>query len=230
MASSQDGNIGIWSGYTPGDNGWTAQHNSNWDALDALVQCTVKNSTTTTPPGSPANGDAYIVPSGATGAWASQTNKIAVWVARSSAWVLYTPKSGWVLYDQGVSTQKVYNGSAWSPLSGGGGGSPLPVNAQTGTAYTLALTDAPSSSANQGIVTMNNASANTVTVPPNSSVAFPVGTQIMIPQLGAGQTSVAAGSGVTVSTPSTFNARTQYSAMVLTQIAANSWVLGGDIA
>lgn len=113
MASTQDGNLGIWSGYTPGDNGWTAQHNSNWDALDALVQCTVKSITITTPPGSPANGDAYIVPSGATGAWASQTNKIAVWVTRSSAWVFYTPKNGWQFYNQADLSDYVYNGSAW---------------------------------------------------------------------------------------------------------------------
>jgi hypothetical protein len=120
MASSQDGNIGIWSGYTPGDNGWTSQHNSNWDALDALVQPTVKSATTTSPPGSPANGDAYIVPSGATGAWASQTNKIAVWQARTgvAAWQFYSPKNGWTVYDQAAGALKVYNGSVWVIITG----------------------------------------------------------------------------------------------------------------
>lgn len=115
MASSQDGNIGIWSGYTPGDNGWTAQHNSNWDALDALVQATVKNNTLTTPPGSPATGDAYIVPAGATGAWSSQTNKIAVWQGRTgvAAWQFYTPKNGWQVYNQIDGGDYLYNGSAW---------------------------------------------------------------------------------------------------------------------
>lgn len=112
---------------------------------------------------------------------------------------------------------------------GGSGGSVLPVDAQTGTTYTLALTDAPSP-VYQGIVTMNNAGSNTVTVPPNSSVAFPVGTQIQVVQLGAGQTSIAAGSGVTVHNASTANARAQYSSLVLTQVAADVWVLGGDVA
>lgn len=231
MASSQNGNVGIWSGYTAGDNGWTAQHNTNWDAIDALLQCTIKNATTTTPPGSPSNGDAYIVATGATGAWASQTNKIAVWVGRSSAWAFYTPKNGWTTYDQGAANEKVYNGTSWTVVSGGGGGSSPPaVNAQTGTTYTLALTDAPSSSANQGVVTMSNASANTLTVPPNSSVAFPVGTVIQVIQLGAAQTTVAAGSGVTINTASTLKTRAQYSCLVLTQVAANVWVLGGDFA
>ncbi|MFK2904583.1 hypothetical protein ISP17_11455 [Dyella ginsengisoli] len=112
--------------------------------------------------------------------------------------------------------------------SSGGSGSVLPVNAQTGTAYTLALTDAPSP-VYQGIVTMNNAAANTLTVPPNSSVAFPVGTQIQVAQLGAGQTAIAAGVGVTVNNPSSLTARAQYSTLVLTQVAANAWVLGGDM-
>ncbi len=114
MASSQDGNLGLWSGYTPGDNGWTAQHNTNWDALDAFVQATVINTALATPPGSPANGAAYIVPAGATGAWASQTNKVAVWVARNAAWTFYAPKTGWMVYSQADSAEYIYSGSAWS--------------------------------------------------------------------------------------------------------------------
>lgn len=111
MPSSQNGNLGLNSGYTAGDNGWTAQHNFNWDALDALTQATVKSMTTTAPPGSPANGDAYIVPAGATGAWASQTNKIAAW--QRSAWAFYTPKNGWQVYNQTDGGDYLYNGSAW---------------------------------------------------------------------------------------------------------------------
>lgn len=103
------------------------------------------------------------------------------------------------------------------------------VNPQTGTTYTLVLDDAPAAKAYQGIVTMNNAAANTLTVPPNSAVAYPVGTQIQVVQLGAGQTSIAAGAGVTISNPSSLTARVQYSSLVLTQVAANVWVLGGDM-
>ena len=114
MAATQDGNIGIWSGYTPGDNGWTSQHNQNWDAIDALVQPTVKSVTTTTPPTSPANGDAYVVPVGATGAWSGYTGKIAVWVARNSAWTFYSPKAGWKIINQADSGMYVYSGMAWA--------------------------------------------------------------------------------------------------------------------
>jgi len=105
----------------------------------------------------------------------------------------------------------------------------LPVNAQTGTTYTLALSDAPIVNGYQGAVTMNNAGANTLTVPQNSSVAFPVGTQIVVVQLGAGQTTIAAGSGATVHNASSATARAQYSSLSLLQVAANTWILGGDV-
>lgn len=100
----------------------------------------------------------------------------------------------------------------------------LPTNAQTGTTYTLALTDVAY------IVEMNNASANTVTVPPNSSVAFPVGSQLVILQTGSGQTTIAAGSGVTInSSGSKLKLTGQWSAATLIKRATNTWVLVGDI-
>jgi len=106
--------------------------------------------------------------------------------------------------------------------------SPPAYNPQTGTSYTLQLTDAPAASGNQGIVSMNNASANTLTVPPNSAVPFPTGTIIQVPQLGAGQTAIAAGSGVTVETASSLTARVQFSTLVLTCLGSDLWILSGD--
>lgn len=98
------------------------------------------------------------------------------------------------------------------------------LNAQT-VSYTLALSDAC------GVVTMSNASANTLTVPPNSSVAFPTGTQIAVYQIAAGQTTIAAGSGVTISTAAaTLKLRTQYSGVTLVKTGTNTWLLIGDLA
>ena len=65
-------------------------------------------------------------------------------------------------------------------------------NAQTGTAYTLVIGD------RDKLVEMDNASANTLTIPTNASVAFPIGTQILIVQKGAGQTTISGDTGVTV--------------------------------
>lgn len=229
MSSSQNGNLGLWSGFDPGENGWTAKLNAAFDALDVLAQATVINMSTATPPGSPGNGDAYVVAASPTGAWAGHAGQIAAYIR--GAWAFISARNGWRVNNQADGLSYAFNGSTWVVAGGGGGGStPPPVNPQSGTAYTLALTDAPASSANAGIVTMSNANANTVTVPANSTVAFPVGTQIQVSQLGAGQTSIAAASGVTIRTPSTANARVQYATLVLTQVAANTWVLGGDMA
>jgi hypothetical protein len=97
-------------------------------------------------------------------------------------------------------------------------------NAQTGTSYTLVLTDASK------IVTMTNAAANTLTVPPNSSVAFDVGAQVTVVQTGAGTTTIAAGSGVTInSAGSALGLRVQYSSCTLLKTATDTWLLIGDI-
>jgi len=71
-----------------------------------------------------------------------------------------------------------------------------PVNAQTGTTYTLVIGDEYLIG-----ITMNNASANTITIPTNALVAFPIGTTILITQLGAGATTIAAAGGVTTVVP-----------------------------
>ena len=98
------------------------------------------------------------------------------------------------------------------------------VNAQTGTSYTLVLTDAGKQ------VTMNNASASTLTVPPNSSVAFDVGVRIVVIQLGAGAVTLTAGAGVTISSQATSLVMAQYQVATLIKQATNTWIanLGGS--
>lgn len=98
-----------------------------------------------------------------------------------------------------------------------------PENAQTGTAYTLVLADAFK------LVAMNNAAANTLTVPPNSAAAFPVGTRIDLGQDGAGQTAIAAGAGVTIRTPETLKLRKQWGKATLIKRATNTWDLEGNL-
>jgi hypothetical protein len=102
--------------------------------------------------------------------------------------------------------------------------SQVAINAQTGTTYTTVLTDASK------LVTLNNASAITLTIPPNSSVAYPVGTKIDLLQIGAGQVTVAGGSGVTVNSTPTLKLRAQYSGATCIQYAADTWILAGDLA
>ena len=100
--------------------------------------------------------------------------------------------------------------------------STVTVNLQTAS-YTLALADAGK------VVEMNVATANNLTVPPNSSVAFPVGTVIEVHQYGAGATTVVAGSGVTVRTPDTLVLDGQYATATLRKRATDEWVLDGRL-
>lgn len=99
------------------------------------------------------------------------------------------------------------------------------ITAYTGTSETLALADRGTR------VTMNNASANTLTVPLNSSVAFPVGTVIEVEQIGAGTTSIAATGGVTIRSRSSFlDISAQYGVVKLHKVATDTWNLSGDLA
>jgi len=96
---------------------------------------------------------------------------------------------------------------------------------KTGTSYTLALSDSGQ------IVYANNANANTITVPPNSSVAFPVGAKIDVVQTGAGTTTIAAGSGVTInSADSALGIGAQYGAATLVKTDTDTWLLIGNLA
>jgi hypothetical protein len=98
------------------------------------------------------------------------------------------------------------------------------TNRQTAS-YTLVLGDADK------LVEINNASANNLTIPLNSSVAFSTGTQILLAQYGAGQTTIVATSGVTVrSNGAKLKLNAQYSGATLIKIAENEWYLFGDIA
>ena len=98
-----------------------------------------------------------------------------------------------------------------------------PENVQTGTSYTLVLDDA------FRMVAMDNASPNTLTVPPNSTAAFPVGTRIDVSQDGTGQTTIAAGSGVTIRTPETLKIRKQWGKVTLIKRGSDTWDLEGNL-
>jgi len=98
------------------------------------------------------------------------------------------------------------------------------INAQT-TAYTFALTDSYTR-----LVTVNSSAGVVVTLPTNASVAFPVGATIDVMQIGAGQVTFAGSSGVTVNATPGLKMRAQYSSATAIQVAANSWVVVGDLA
>lgn len=175
-------------------------------------------------------------------------NVFANTTARDAA--ITSPQEGQFAYTKDTNSLWYYTGSAWAAsgaagdiegvtagtgLSGGGTSGTVTLafdyavgnqaieNAQTGTTYTLALSDAGK------MVTLTNASAITLTIPTNASVAFPVNTRIDLLQYGAGQVTIS-GAGVTIySSGSKTKLTGQYSGASLWKKATDTWVLIGDI-
>lgn len=101
----------------------------------------------------------------------------------------------------------------------------IALNAQTGTSYTTALSD------DGKLITLDNGSAITLTIPPNGTVAYGIGTQLNIMQLGAGQVTIAAGAGVTLrSNGSKLKTNGQYAVATCCKIASDTWVVIGNLA
>ena len=107
----------------------------------------------------------------------------------------------------------------------------LTIDPKTGTTYTFVLTDA-----NNELITASNASAQTYSIPTNANVAFPIGCQINIIQIGAGQVTInAVTSGTTTvlstgAAPAAPKLRAQYSSATCVKVGTDSWYVVGDIA
>ena len=102
-------------------------------------------------------------------------------------------------------------------------GEVLGVPEVTTTTYTFVLADKGK------YIRFSNANPQFITVPPNSSVAFPVNSVITFEQAGAGSVVVQAGAGVTVNTYEGYMTQGQYAAAQLVKKATNTWTLIGTI-
>lgn len=192
-----------------------------WRAIDALVQPSVISRVAAVPTTGMVDGDRYLLTSGA------NINKIARYSTdlATAGWEYYTPKSGWSVWVTAEQVNYRFKGDplAWATESSGGGTSGTEVNAQSGTTYTLELSDTFK------MVAMSNAAENIITIPPNTSVNFINNARIDIAQDGLGQTVVAAGVGVVIRTPESLRLRKQWSKASLIRRAENLWDLVGDL-
>ena len=118
---------------------------------------------------------------------------------------------------QASVTNLVTDLAAKAPLS-------VTINPQTAS-YTLVLGDA-----GKQIEILVTSTANTLTIPPNSSVAFPVGTVALVVQTGTGQTTLTAGSGVTINSTPGLKLRTQWSSAMLVKRDTVVWFAAGDLS
>lgn len=109
--------------------------------LDALVQLTVLDRDLAAPPGSPADGDRYIIASGASGAWVGQgPGTIAAW--QDGAWTFIPPREGWLAWVADEDTMLAWSGTQWISAAASGPLQNVPllgVNATADTTNRLAV-------------------------------------------------------------------------------------------
>ncbi len=144
---------------------------------------------------------------------------------------LLLPNDADVIMKENVLYLLVYNGSDWNLMLDPASIDEQAIaagtdNDQTGTSYTLVLADA-----NLKTVWMDNAASNTLTVPPNSGVAFIVGTKINIMMEGAGVTTILGDTGVIINGVSAGSVviNNQYQGATITKRATDTWIVSGDI-
>ena len=123
-----------------GDN-YLSSGNAMLRMLQALVQPNVISVGLTSPPGSPSNGDMYVVGSGATGLWLLQDNSIAYWSTDNPAaplgeWEFYAPQEGWVVANQTNDGLYLFTGATWD-VAGGGGAAAAGSNLAVGLPWPL---------------------------------------------------------------------------------------------
>lgn len=206
--------------------------NESMTTLDALVQLAVEDKDATAPPTTTLIdfGKRWIVGPSATGAWYDHDDEIALCVG-VNLWQFLVPAEGWRADVRDEDLLYRFDGSAWAAIltsvaDGSITGAKLSTSIRTPVASDVAvLGDA------NNVVQMDVGSANTFTVPPNSSVAFPVGSSIEVWQKGVGQTTITAGSGVTIlyNAAHTLKLAAQHSGCSLRKVATDTWRLVGDM-
>ena len=137
-------------------------YNAAMALLDQLVQPSVKSRSIAVPPGSPAEGDSYIVAPSATGAWTGRSGCFATWLG--TGWSFTTPANGWLAYVVDTAELAICQSGAWSPLvtNGGAALAKLGINAVADLTNRLAVAAASSLFSHDGAghrLALNKASA-----------------------------------------------------------------------
>jgi hypothetical protein len=89
-------------------------HNEALRILDAAIQIAVQDTTRTTPPAAPVEGQRHVVAAGAGGAWAGRSQSVATW--QDGAWTFLVPHAGWCIWSVADAVMMVFDGTAWRDL------------------------------------------------------------------------------------------------------------------
>jgi hypothetical protein len=113
MAVKQEPRNGLWYDWVLGDDNWHTNMNGNLKKVGLLLYLSAVSRAVSTPPGTPTDGDAYIVGPAATGLWAGHEDDVAVWVSADSAWTFYAPHRGFAMPVEDENAIVAWDGSAW---------------------------------------------------------------------------------------------------------------------
>jgi hypothetical protein len=141
MAVKQEPRNGVWYDWLLGDNNWHTNMNTNLKQLGLKLYLSAISRSVSTPPGSPTNGDAYLVGPSPSGAWVGHTNDVAIWVSADSAWTFYAPKTGFLCNVQDENFLAKWSGTAWVTVEVAAVGEDVVINGrfdfwQEGTSQT----------------------------------------------------------------------------------------------
>lgn len=115
MASTLEPRGSIYYGWDLGESGWKPQMDANLKRVSRIgFQLSVLDRNLTAPPGSPSDGDTYIVATGGTGAWSGYDGYVAVYDGPVTDWALYQPRIGWVAYIEDEEVLSAYKVAGWS--------------------------------------------------------------------------------------------------------------------
>jgi hypothetical protein len=121
----------------PGQANQTVVHNEALKILDAVWQLSVISQDFDSPPGSPAEGDTYIVKAPGYGAWEDQGGNIAAFI--EGAWQIFESKAGWQMFDKNVGSLYIFDGSDWVTALWSASFTQLGVNTTADTNNRLAV-------------------------------------------------------------------------------------------
>lgn len=114
MPSVQLPNVGLNYDWDDGESGIKVQMDENWATVDNLLQIGVISRVVATPPGSPVDGDRYIIATSATGDWVGQDGNLARWNEHTSLWEIYAPRVGWLAFVEAEDVLTVYKSTGWA--------------------------------------------------------------------------------------------------------------------
>lgn len=219
-------NLGLEGFFDLGEDGWKDEMDLNILKLSVLVQGQA-DSKSAALPGSPAGGEVVILDE----THGTNPNDIAVY--DDGAWVYITPNEGWLMFSLADSLFYKFDSAEWV-VFGAAGYTDAQARAAVSiapatiadAAYTLVLGDA------YGYHRLTNVAGCDITVPPNSDVAFAIGTVITFRQAVAAASTLVAGTGVTLNAPGGAGGSLEFAeegaTVQIKKISTDAWdVIGG---